>query len=59
MFHPADIYDSWGKNASREDLEPHFIHFQIQATVTKIDVFVALQQDQNLNTKAVLNDRGY
>lgn len=57
VFYPVDIQVSWGKIALREDLEPHFIHVEIKATVTKTDNVVALKQPdkQNLNIKAVLN----
>lgn len=48
-----------GKIAMREDLERQFIQFEIKATVTKTDDFVALEhpEEQNPNTKALLNDR--
>ncbi len=60
-FYPVDIQVSWGKIASREDLEPHFIQSAIKATVTNRDNFVALKhpEEHNLNTKAVLNDLLY
>lgn len=61
VFYPVDIQVSWGKIASREDLEPHFFHFQITPTVTKTHNFVALKppEERNLNTKAVFNDLLY
>lgn len=61
VFYPVDIQVSWGKIASREDLKPHFIQFEIMATVTNKDNFVALMhpEEHNLNTKAGLNDSLY
>lgn len=51
MFCPVDIHDSSEKIAPREDLEPHFIQFEIKATVTKTDNFVALEQEKKIKAQ--------
>lgn len=44
MFYPLDRQVSWWKRASREDLEPHFIQWQIKGGLrTETDNFVALK----------------
>lgn len=43
MLYPVDIQVSWGKIALGEDLEPHFIKFEIKATVTNTDDFSGLK----------------
>lgn len=51
VLYPVDIQVSRGKIALGEDLEAHFIQFEIKATVTKTDNFVALKHPEEQKSK--------